>query len=60
MRRNLLSKSSVREYSSLVTIAVEHGVSFNDIMHETVRAHGNEFTLRVLDELGQRHGCGEN
>lgn len=54
MTHNILDPSSVHEYSNLVTMAVKHGVPFNDIMDQTVRTHGNEFTLRVLDELGKR------
>ena len=58
MARKLLDPSSVREYSHLVTEAVRHGVPFSDLMHETARFHGSEFTLKVLDELGKSHGKG--
>ena len=54
MPRNILDPASIREYSNLVTMAVKHGVPFNDIMDQTVRTHGNEFTLRVLNELGRK------
>ena len=52
MKRNDIYKQlMVKEYTNYMTLAVERGVSFDDIIYETRKYHGSRFTDLVLNQF---------
>lgn len=47
MHPKRFSSMSIMKYSEMVCSAVSLGVNFDDIICETRKFHGNEFTSRV-------------
>jgi len=47
MNPKYYSSLNIMRYSELVCNAVSHGVNFDDIMNETRKYHGREFSNRI-------------
>ncbi|HOD15673.1 MAG TPA: hypothetical protein PLA65_13335 [Spirochaetota bacterium] len=47
MQTKNYSSFNIMRYSELVCNAVQHGVNFDDIMNETRKYHGREFSNRI-------------
>jgi hypothetical protein len=47
MHSKQYSSLNIMRYSELVCNAVKHGVSLDDIMSETRKYHGREFSNRI-------------